>query len=142
MTYEFNTGTAWGKVATFTRIPRIMRDADGLYVDVEATIYDHRNFADDKERTVMLHLFRQLGRRARGTKQHAYGEISVQEIRDLSGMHPDTIKDKLAALAERCIITLDVGERGKKRLYHAAFRLPLSDWQGVKLHTPHPDDIS
>ena len=88
MAYELNTGTHWGKITTFTRIPRIMRDADGLWVDVEATIYDYKNYSDTKEMSVMLHVWSQVARKSSATKQRGNCTLDVAELRTKTGLRP------------------------------------------------------
>lgn len=134
MAYEFAALNGSGNVSEYTRVPRVMRDSDGLYVDVEATIYDHRNFDDDKERTVLLHIVRYLGKRSGAKKQVAVRQLPISEIRDLTGMHHDTVIAKLDALAARQIITFRIEPQGKKNIYIVGLNLPLSDWKVKQLH--------
>lgn len=140
MAYELNTGAAYGRVDNFSRIPRVMRDADGLYVNVEATIYDYRNYGgDDKAMSVMLNLWGLWGKKSGRTKQDVHGDLLLVKLRERTGLRPETVVDKLRALADRGMIRLDVQERGKKTAYRVALRLPLSDWKIPHLHLPDTD---
>lgn len=134
---------SFGRIKTFTRVPKRLEAPNGVEYDFEALVLDPRNWPDRKEQTVFQQVFRQLASvTVRANEQRAVGRISLNAISKATGMDSRTIQKHLFRLQERKLLTVTrLKGSGNPPPYRVALNLDFGQWQGIKhYHTIAPDD--
>jgi hypothetical protein len=126
--YLLHNGDDTLYVESYTSLPKRTSDVDGVTHDLDAFLFDPRNFTDQKEQLVLWWVIRQVLRFEPGQKrQVAYGQFSVKCITDHTGYHHATVWKRLGALQSRRILTYRAG-KGTTTRGEVILNLRLDKW--------------
>lgn len=141
--FSWKNDEQWGRVETFTRVPKILADANMQRLDFEALLLDPRNWPDRKEQAVLQHILRQLAAVAFARQEvRACGNVSLNAITKETGMDSKTIMKRIASLEERNIIR-HTRPDGKVQPppYRIEVNLCFAEWRGIRqLHLRDTDE--